>query len=121
MHMCSALWPHREAVNLLSLQGPQLVIVVPTRELGVQTVMLIYQLFGGSVNAGIPGDPTNMFAYTGPRGIRVSIYFYHVTPNQCLYGWHLQEGNTFQHHLSSSRDSQESNLLMDNPNLTGAL
>lgn len=53
------------------LQGPQLVIVVPTRELGVQTVMLIYQLFGGSVNAGIPGDPTNMFSYTGPRGIRV--------------------------------------------------
>ncbi|CAL8467542.1 g7080 [Coccomyxa elongata] len=52
-------------------QGPQLVIVVPTRELGVQTVMLIYQLFGGSVNAGIPGDPTNMFAYTGPRGVRV--------------------------------------------------
>ncbi|KAK9909664.1 hypothetical protein WJX75_005823 [Coccomyxa subellipsoidea] len=52
-------------------RGPQLVIVVPTRELGVQTVMLIYQLFGGSVNAGIPGDPTNMFSYTGPRGIRV--------------------------------------------------
>jgi hypothetical protein len=46
-------------------------VVVPTRELGVQTVMLVYKLFGGSVNTGIPGDPTNMFAYSGPRGIRV--------------------------------------------------
>ena len=52
-------------------QGPQLVVVVPTRELGVQTVMLAYKLFGGSVHAGVPGDPTNMFAYRGPPGIRV--------------------------------------------------
>lgn len=54
------------------LQGPQLMIVVPTKELGVQTVMLIYKLFGGSMNSGIPGDPTNMFSYSGPRGIKVS-------------------------------------------------
>ena len=47
-------------------------IVVPTKELGVQTVMLIYKLFGGSLNSGIPGDPTNMFSYSGPRGIKVS-------------------------------------------------
>ena len=52
-------------------QGPQLVVVVPTRELGVQIVMLVYKLFGGSVHAGIPGDPTNMFSYRGPPGIRV--------------------------------------------------
>lgn len=38
----------------------------------MQTVMLIYKLFGGSVNFGVPGDPTNMFGYTGPRGIKVS-------------------------------------------------
>ena len=60
-----------------SSQGPQLMIVVPTKELGVQTVMLIYKLFGGSVNSGVPGDPTNMFGYTGPRGIKVS----HFTDN----------------------------------------
>ena len=52
-------------------QGPQLLIVVPTKELGVQTVMLIYKLFGGSVNSGIPGEPTNMFNYSGPRGVKV--------------------------------------------------
>lgn len=53
------------------LKGPQLVIVVPHRELGVQICMLAYRLFGGSVNAGIPGESANMFTYTGPRGIRV--------------------------------------------------
>ena len=47
-------------------------IVVPTKELGVQTVMLIYKLFGGSIHSGIPGDPTNMFSYSGPRGVKVS-------------------------------------------------
>ena len=53
------------------LQGPQLIVITPTRELSVQIVMLIYKLFGGSVNAGIPGDPGNMFAYRGPRGLKV--------------------------------------------------
>ncbi|KAK9828026.1 hypothetical protein WJX81_001394 [Elliptochloris bilobata] len=53
------------------LQGPQLVIIVPTRELGVQTIMLVYKLFGGSVTQGVPGDPSNMFAYSGPRGLKV--------------------------------------------------
>lgn len=37
----------------------------------MQTVMLIYKLFGGSVNSGIPGEPTNMFNYSGPRGVKV--------------------------------------------------
>ncbi|CAL5219427.1 g1256 [Coccomyxa viridis] len=57
--------------NPAEFPGPQLMIVVPTKELGVQTVMLIYKLLGGSVNSGVPGDPTNMFGYTGPRGIKV--------------------------------------------------
>lgn len=53
------------------LEGPELVIVVPTRELGVQIVMLAFKLLGGSVNAGVPGEASNMFAYSGPRGIKV--------------------------------------------------
>ena len=52
-------------------QGPQAVIVVPTRELGVQVVMLIFRLFGGSVNQGLPGAGANMFTYLGPRGLTV--------------------------------------------------
>jgi hypothetical protein len=70
---------------------------VPTRELGVQTAMLLYKLFGGSVHAGIPGDPTNMFAYTGPRGIRVRApkLLHHTSsttqvPLLALKSWHLQ-------------------------------
>lgn len=52
------------------MQGPQLLIIVPTKELGVQIVMLLYRLFGGSVNSGVPGAADNMFAYSGPRGIK---------------------------------------------------
>jgi hypothetical protein len=54
------------------LQGPQAVVVVPTRELGVQLVMLVYRLFGGSVNQGVPGQGGNMFDYHGPRGLKAS-------------------------------------------------
>ena len=46
-------------------------MLVPTRELGVQTAMLIYRLFGGSVNPGIPGVAGNMFAFKGPKGLKV--------------------------------------------------
>lgn len=53
------------------LKGPQLVIIVPTRELGVQIVMLAYKLLGGSVNPGVPGEGANMFRYKGPRGLKV--------------------------------------------------
>lgn len=53
------------------LMGPQMVVLVPTMELGVQEALLIYKLFGGSVNPGIPGAKGNMFAYSGPRGLKV--------------------------------------------------
>ena len=33
--------------------------------------MLIYKLFGGSVNQGIPGERANMFHFNGPRGLKV--------------------------------------------------
>lgn len=55
------------------MQGPQLVIMVPTRELGVQIVMLIYKLFGGAVNSQVPGDAANMFTYKGPRGLKARL------------------------------------------------
>lgn len=48
-----------------------MLVLVPTMELGVQEAMLIYKLFGGSVNPGIPGASANMFAYTGPRSLKV--------------------------------------------------
>ena len=66
--------PHY-AGGLLWLQGPQLVIMVPTRELGVQIVMLIYKLFGGAVNSQVPGDAANMFTYKGPRGLKVHPHY----------------------------------------------
>ena len=47
-----------------------MVVLVPTRELGVQTVMLAYKLWGGSVNPGVPGLAGNMFSYNGPRGMK---------------------------------------------------
>lgn len=48
-------------------------MLVPTRELGVQIALLVYRLFGGNPTAvtGIPGQPGNMFRYTGPRGLQV--------------------------------------------------
>ena len=57
----------------LLLQAPQAIIVAPTRELGVQIVMLIYKLLGGTTTARQPGDPANMFQYTGPKGIKVDV------------------------------------------------
>lgn len=53
------------------LKGPQLLVLVPTLELGVQMCMLIFRMFGGNVNVGQPGDKTNIFTFTGPRGLKV--------------------------------------------------
>ena len=50
-------------------------VIVPTRELTIQTVMLTYKLFGGSLNVGVPGDPGNMFNYFGPQGVKVAGVF----------------------------------------------
>ncbi|KAL3917021.1 MAG: hypothetical protein SGILL_004909, partial [Bacillariaceae sp.] len=55
------------------VKSPLALIVVPTRELGIQTAMLVYELVGGSIKK----DPTdirgkaNMFKYKGPKGVRV--------------------------------------------------
>ena len=53
------------------MQACQLVVLVPSRELGVQTALLVYKLFGGSVSQGIPGNRSNMFRYCGPRNLQV--------------------------------------------------
>lgn len=66
-----------------AMPRPVLMVVVPTRELGVQISLLCYRLFGGS-----PGNPTlqpfshptryqpgnaaNMLRYTGPRRVRIA-------------------------------------------------
>ena len=60
------------------IQGPQMIVLVPSMELGVQIAMLIYKLFGGSVNPGIPGASANMFAFTGPRGLKVVKWWWTV-------------------------------------------
>lgn len=36
----------------------------------MQTAMLAYKLWGGSVNPGIPGLGGNMYAYSGPRNMK---------------------------------------------------
>lgn len=33
--------------------------------------MLLYKLWGGNISSRTPGDPANMFSYTGPPGIKV--------------------------------------------------
>lgn len=33
--------------------------------------MLLFKLWGGNVSSRTPGDPANMFSYTGPPGIKV--------------------------------------------------
>ena len=53
------------------MQACQLIVLVPSRELGVQTALLAYKLFGGSISQGIPGNRSNMFKYTGPRNLQV--------------------------------------------------
>lgn len=55
------------------VKSPLALIVVPTRELGIQTAMLLYELVGGSVKKN-PTDirgKANMFKYKGPKGVRI--------------------------------------------------
>ena len=67
------------ALSTLGMSGkdvksPLALIVVPTRELGVQTAMLLYQLVGGNIKDSptqMPGK-SNMFKYRGPKGVRIA-------------------------------------------------
>jgi len=62
---------------------PVLMVVVPSRELGVQVSLLAYRLLGGSPSNPTlqpfahasryePGNAANMFTYTGPRRVKVA-------------------------------------------------
>lgn len=75
-----------------SVPTPAILIVVPTRELGVQVSLLIYRLFGGGTGNPTlqpfshpsryqPGNNANMFTYKGPRRVKVA----GVWDEQALY------------------------------------
>ena len=55
------------------VKSPLALIVVPSRELGVQTAMLLYQLIGGNIKDSPDqlSGRANMFQYKGPKGIRI--------------------------------------------------
>jgi len=55
------------------VQTPLALIVVPTRELGVQIALQLYQLVGGSIKQ-TPTEMSglqNMFKYKGPKGVKI--------------------------------------------------
>ena len=66
-----------------AMPRPVFMIVVPSRELGVQVSLLAYRLLGGSPSNPTlqpyahasryqPGNVANMFTYTGPRRVKVA-------------------------------------------------
>jgi superfamily II DNA/RNA helicase len=69
------LVPAVDQMDFVGRQMLQILVVVPTRELVVQTTMLAYKLTGGSISRGVPGDQGNMFNYFGPQGLVVKGVF----------------------------------------------
>lgn len=55
------------------VKSPLALVVVPTRELGIQTAMMLYQLVGGNVKKSATEvvGKANMFKYKGPKGIKI--------------------------------------------------
>ena len=57
-----------------NVKTPLALIVVPSRELGIQIAMVLYQLVGGNLKDSptefAPGK-SNMFKYKGPKGVRI--------------------------------------------------
>jgi superfamily II DNA/RNA helicase len=71
------------------VKSPLALIVVPTRELGIQTAMLLYELVGGSIKKD-PNDirgKANMFKYKGPKGVRVGCI---LNDDEAKFGLKLQ-------------------------------
>jgi len=52
---------------------PLVLIVVPTKELGVQIAVLLYQLVGGTIRnkAKLFTDKASIFKYKGPKGVKI--------------------------------------------------
>jgi superfamily II DNA/RNA helicase len=71
------------------VRSPLAVIVVPTKELGVQTAMELFELIGGSVKKSATefAGKANMFKYKGPKGIRISAV---LDEDEVAYGLQLQ-------------------------------
>ena len=69
------LVPTVDQMDFIGRKMLQILVVVPTRELVVQTTMLAYKLSGGSISRGVPGDRGNMFNYSGPQGLIVKGVF----------------------------------------------
>jgi len=55
------------------VKSPVALIVVPTRELGVQIALLLYQLVGGNIKkkATEKAGKMSMFRYQGPKGVKI--------------------------------------------------
>jgi superfamily II DNA/RNA helicase len=56
------------------VKSPIALIVVPTRELGVQTALLLFELVGGNkkkVGSTDSSGKKNMFKYKGPKGVKI--------------------------------------------------
>mmetsp|Transcript_4357 Transcript_4357/g.8373 ORF Transcript_4357/g.8373 Transcript_4357/m.8373 type:complete len:724 (+) Transcript_4357:206-2377(+) len=71
------------------VKNPLALIVVPSRELGVQTALLLYELVGGSTKktqtelSGLK----NMFKYKGPKGVKIGCI---LDEEEAKYGLKLQ-------------------------------
>ena len=71
------------------VKSPLALVVVPTRELGVQTAMTLFELIGGNVKDA-PDEfsgKANMFRYKGPKGIKIACV---LDEAELSYGLKLQ-------------------------------
>lgn len=71
------------------VKNPLALIVVPSRELGVQIALLLYELVGGSTKkteTELPGIK-NMFRYKGPKGVKIGCI---LDDEEAKYGLKLQ-------------------------------
>lgn len=87
--------------------APQVVVVVPSRALGIQVVMLTYRLMGGSFGNRKPGSKDNMFRYRGPRGLNTfGVFDDETAVKVSLYGkidgCHIVVGTPRQLRLAST-------------------